>query len=273
MKEEGKYIASGSITDDTIKQFAFWYNNLLSITFPETLTTIESNAFNHCENLQSISLPKATNSIQPNSFGGCANITSITVDKDNQIFDSRENCNAVVETATATIALGCKNTTIPSSIKIIGNQAFSKRWDRDLVIPENIVEIKGGAYSQCTNIKTLKIPNSVKFIGGSAFSYCSELTNVTIPCDIGGSNAFTACTSLTNVVFLEGVTRIGYAAFTGCSNLKSITIPSTLTNIGQYAFNKVPLNNIQYNGETYTSFNAFKSAASGNITFETEFIQ
>lgn len=125
-------------------------------------TTIKNYVFNGCSTLQSITIGKSTNSIGKFVFGRCPNIESISIDNDNVTYDSRENCNAIIETATNTLIAGCKNTTIPNGI----------------------TTISAGAFLGCTGLTNIIIPDSVTTIGLQAFDECASLTSVTIPSSV-----------------------------------------------------------------------------------------
>jgi len=114
--------------------------------------SIEAWAFSGC-GLTSITIPASVTSIEKTAFIG--DFTKITVARENRKYDSRDNCNAIIETSTNTLIAGCKNTTIPDSVTSIGDWAF---WGCDI-----------------TNIT---IPASVKSIGKEAFTYCNKLTNI-----------------------------------------------------------------------------------------------
>ena len=174
---------------------------LVSVSMPSTISVIGSQAFLYCQGLTSLTIPSSVKTIGYRAFDGCAGLTGVIVDSDNTIYDSRDNCNAIIETASNTLIAGCNRTVIPRSVTSIGNYAF------DYYI----------------NLTSIDIPNSVTSIGDFAFSF-SSLTDIVIPNSVAeiGAGAFTACRGLTNVNIPESVTRIGYTAFGGCS-LRSIT--------------------------------------------------
>lgn len=132
--------------------------SLTSITIPECVTSIGKFAFYGCSSLKSVTIPKNVNSIGYNAFGRCTGLISITVNEENTIYDSRDNCNGIIETETNTLVTGCKKTIIPNSVTGIGESAFD----------------------YCTGLRSIKIPNSVTYIGCSAFRDCENLTNVII---------------------------------------------------------------------------------------------
>ena len=163
----------------TIGERAFSYNEVLtSVTIPVSVTTIEHNAFSVCPILTSITIPNSvttighsafavsglTSAIIPasvthmdaNIFAECESLMSIEVDGDNPVYDSRNGCNAIIETATNTLIVGCKNT----------------------VIPGDVVEIAYHAFDGCTGLTSITLPSSVAEIGYNAFGNCTNLSEI-----------------------------------------------------------------------------------------------
>ena len=99
--------------------------SLKNIVIPDSVTTIGDNAFRGCENLTSIVIPDSVTSIEYQAFRNCSSLTGIVVEEENPRYDSRNNCNAIIETATNTLVCGCSTTIIPDSVTTIGCEAFS----------------------------------------------------------------------------------------------------------------------------------------------------
>ncbi|MBR4553464.1 MAG: leucine-rich repeat domain-containing protein, partial [Bacteroidaceae bacterium] len=201
--------------------------------------TIGDCAFEYCSGLTSITIPNSVTSIGSGAFAYCSGLTSIKVDAGNTKYDSRNDCNAIIETATNTLVAGCKNTTIPNSVTSIGDVAFSGCTGlTSITIPNSVNTIGDSAFWECSGLTSITIPNSVTSIGNSAFYDCSGLTSITIPNSVTsiGNYVFLGCTGLTSITIPNSVTSIGYAAFDGCTGLTSITIPNSVTAIGDWAF-------------------------------------
>ena len=181
--------------------------NLPSITIPNSVTSIGEHAFYGCTGLTSITIPSSVTSIKASVFYGCTNLTSIKVGSGNTKYDSRDNCNAIIETATNTIIRGCKNTEIPNSVTSIGEYAFQKSGLTSITISNSVTEIKKGVFHDCPSLTSITIPNSVTSIGESAFNGCTGLTSITIPSSVTsiGGNAFMWCTNIRQVTCLATI--------------------------------------------------------------------
>ena len=177
-----------------IESDAFWgCIGLTSVTIPSSVTRIGTSAFQNCTSLTSVTIPSSITRIGSQAFSYCTSLTEIVVTNENPTYDSRNNCNAIIETATNTLIAGCNNTTIPNNVTSIGNYAFSGR----------------------SGLTSITIPESVTTIGTNAFGDCIGLTSVTIPSSVTRilMSAFQKCTSLTTVTIGKNVTSIGERAF------------------------------------------------------------
>ena len=213
--------------------------SLSSYTIKEGTKWIGNNAFASYTDLTSITIPNSVTSIENGAFYECTGLTSIVVNSGNTKYDSRNNCNAIIETATNTLILGCKNTVIPNSVTSIGSFAFSGCTGlTSITIPNSVTSIGSSAFSGCTSLTSITIPNSVTSIGEGAFYYCTGLMSITIGNSVTGIGdwAFSYCPNLTSITIPNSVTSIGSFAFSGCTGLTSITLPNSVTGIGEQAF-------------------------------------
>jgi uncharacterized repeat protein (TIGR02543 family) len=181
--------------------------SLTSISLSDSLKNIGTRAFWECSSLSSITIPKYVVNIGDDVFGDCSSLIQIIVEDGNERYDSRNDCNAIIETATNVLKTGCQNTIIPNDILTIGRYAFCGCHLLDAIsIPNSVINIEQRAFIDCPNLLSLTIPNSVTTIGSYAFGDCSSLASITIP---------------------DGVTSIGDLAFYNCTSLTSITCEAT----------------------------------------------
>jgi len=153
--------------------------NLESITIPASVTTIGYGAFVSCEKFTSITIPKNVTSIGAAVFSLCSNLTNIEVDAENTKYDSRDNCDAIIETETNILIQGCKNTVIPNTVTAIGESAFQNCDGlTSIIIPTNVATIGESAFNGCSSLTSITISNSVTNIGSYAFRYCNDLTEI-----------------------------------------------------------------------------------------------
>lgn len=165
----------------TIGQNAFGVaTGLTQIEIPHSVTTIEYEAFT-AAGLTSLVLPSSVQHLSgTNDFRGCADLESIVVEEGNSKFDSRDNCNAIIETSTNKLVAGCKNTIIPESVTTIGQWAFDYIVGLENVcLPSNVETIERRAFCN-TGITTIDLPKSVSSIGNDAFLWCHKLNKVTV---------------------------------------------------------------------------------------------
>lgn len=142
---------------------------------PESVTEIEGLAFSGCKGLSSLRISK--NVTKVSGFGGCTGLNQIVVEEGNPVYDSRDNCNAIIETETNQLVVGCKNTRIPKGVTSIGGGAFVTHDNiTKMIIPDGVTTIKTMAFANCTGLTSLVMPDSLKNIESLAFLYCDKLT-------------------------------------------------------------------------------------------------
>ena len=217
-------------------------NGVGTITFDGPVTSIGGVAFYSCDSLKSIVIPSSVTSIVTGAFDFCHSLDSLVV-KDNVFYDSRENCNAIIETATNTLVVGCRKTIIPNNVTSIGNSAFYGRDSlQSIIIPDNVISIGGNAFSYCTSLYSIVIPNSITCLENATFFRCSSLSSIVLPESITTIKdfAFEGCASLTSIELPSGITELGNHVFAACSTLVSIDIPEQVTIIKAGTFASCP---------------------------------
>ena len=234
--------------------------NLTSVTIPNTVSIIGTQAFIGCYILPSIYIPSSVTSIGGMAFADCSGLTSIIVSNDNTVYDSRNNCNAIIETSTNTLIVGCKNTVIPNNITTIGQYAFYGSGGlTNITIPNSVTSIGRNAFTNCYGLTSVTIPDSVTSIGQSVFYGCSSLTSITIPNSVTSieRSVFLGCANLTSITIGSGVTSIGYRAFWNCTSLNSLTsLATTAPTLQNGAFNGIAPDGTLYypNGSDYSAW-------------------
>ena len=214
-------------------------DGLTSLTIPNSVKFIGERAFAYCSGLKRVTVGTSVNSIGNGVFAYCNRLMNIVVNSGNPKYDSRNNCNAVIEKSSNALVIGCMNTIIPSSVTSIGDHAFyGCRSLTNLTIPIVVTSIGEYAFFDCSNLTNVTFSTSLISIGVRAFSGCSGLTSVTLPNSVTdiGDYAFNSCTGLEWVTIPSSVTTIGRYVFAYCSGLKNVTIPTSVTSIGESAF-------------------------------------
>lgn len=275
-----------------------------SSTIPQGIIKIEDHAF--CTSgLNSIEIPSSVKEISSSAFNSCGKLYSISVAEQNKVYDSRDNCNAVIKTETNELVVGTTMTVMPKTVKSIGDYAFigrpSYRMNKldagteyyvrynsgYLELPDDLVSIGKGAFS-LSSVNLVQLPGTVESIGDEAFNYC-VFEQITIPNSVSkiGTETFANCDYLEQITIPDTVTQIGTGVFAGCDNLtaaklsknvqvtdemftyckklQKVDIPEGVTMVGESAFNNAGINDI----ELPNSLKEIKSSAFRNSSLET----
>lgn len=247
-------------------------DDLINLTIGNSVQTIGEEAFLGCNSLTDLSIPKSVTSIGNHAFSGCSGLTTVTVEEGNPVYDSRDNCNAIIETSSNKLIFGCQSTIIPNSVITIGSYAF--RWCYALEgidIPNSVVTIESHAFYCCYSLAYVNFGNSVKFINYEAFTCCKSLRSLNLPASVKTitENPFSGCGSLTSIsvdpnnpyydsrdncnaiietandylvrgcvnsIIPNSITSIGIYAFSPCEGLTDIIIPEHVSLIEPSAF-------------------------------------
>lgn len=150
-----------------------------STVIPEGIESIGSDAFYSCSGLTSVTIPASVTSIGDLAFMGCIGLVSVKVAAGNTKYDSRNECNAIIETAANTLTVGCQSTVIPGTVTHIGKNAFYGCSNlTTLDIPEGVTSVGDNAFLSCSLLASVTFPRSMEQIGSRAFCFCSSLKDV-----------------------------------------------------------------------------------------------
>lgn len=176
-------------------QYCTQASDIESVTLPDSLTTIEKNAFDNCEKLKSVTIPPNVSSIGLAAFVeglSESSLTEIKVDPENPYFSEKDGV------------------------------VFSKDGTKLIVFPSG----RSGDY---------QIPDGTVSVGDYAFYYCVNVSSITVPGSVRslGEGAFGNCSSLTKAVLNEGLEEIGEYAFQSSSGIRDIIIPASVKSVGK----------------------------------------
>lgn len=180
-------VIPSSVTIIGNEAFAFC-NGLEKIDIPESVKTIRPSAFFHCPDLKELFIPASVTDFSNPEF--CPNLERIVVADGNPVYDSRNDCNAVIETAGNNLVLGCRNTVIPHSVISIESGAFQHvKGLKSIDIPNSVVTINYHAFFDCADLEAVKISRSVNYLGRyeaepeymiNPFFCCPNLKKITV---------------------------------------------------------------------------------------------
>ena len=262
----------GSFIVTTIGKSAFSESSISSIQLPESISTIDEFAFYKCNYLKKIVIPKSVIAISKDAFNNCENLSIIKVDNKNEKYDSRNNCNAIIETSSNTLIRGCKTSTIVPSINIIGQEAFAGCKTLKIInIPNSVTSIHAMAFRDCIRLSSIFIPESVEKIGIALFFGCKSLKSI----EVDPINSYYA--SINNTIIEKDsrkiiascktskmpvdIVRISKGAFSG-NDIERVCLPEGLTHIETWSFYLSKISKITIpNSVRYIGKNAFNSCS------------
>ena len=207
------------------------------INIPEGIKVIKDSAFIYCNLSEILRIPASVEYFGLSNMYPALYIDSIAIDKENPFYDSRQGCNAIIETATNTLIAGCKNTVIPYGVERIAKDAFVCCEElKDISIPATVKEIGAKAFAK-SKITEVNIPEGVTTLEEYTFQYCEHLQNVTLPESLTEIRlaALSHC-GFRELLIPNGVRTIGDYAFDYCEKLETVTIGSGVQEIGYCAF-------------------------------------
>ena len=247
-----------------IGHYSFSYcKGLTAVTIPSSVTHIDNSAFVFCEGLTAVEIPNSVTVIKDEAFAytgltsftlpanvtrivydtfrGCDNLAVITVEEGNPKYDSRDNCNAIIETESNELILGCKNSIIPNTVTSLGITAFM----------------------DCHVLTSITIPNSVISLGSEVFANCDALTSITIPGSVTsiGNWAMYGSENLASIHLVgNDALTIGDRFLRNCRKLTDVYYyKEKLPTIGDLAFHQINLENVTLHVPA-AAVDAFKAA-------------
>ena len=246
---------------------------LTDLVISDNVSYIGEHAFENCTSIKNISIGKNVHSIGNTTFLNASGIERISVAQGNRAFDSRNGCNALIDSANNTLILGAKYTVIPEDVEIIGIRAFAGcDGIENIVVPDAVKQIEDYAFAGCKALKTAYIGANCEHIGYDAFSACESLESIAVSEENAvydsreNSNALieTATNSLVHgsasTIIPAGILTIDNLAFASLNGLQEITIPASVIAIGHSAFaNCRNLTQLQIeNGVVNIGYSAFE---------------
>lgn len=190
-------------TVEVIGRAAFTQVSMEEMPIPNSVKRIEWIAFWLCHSLKKVHIPSSVTFIEHSAFNECTGLTSITVDSDNPVYDSRDSCNAIIETATDKVLYACNNTILPKSVKIIGESAFEKCYGlKTIEFGDSVTLIETNAFYDCNNLTKVTLGKTLKTISDYSFYGCGKIESITLPATVTkiGPRAFTYCYALKSVI-------------------------------------------------------------------------
>ena len=233
-----------------------------STTIPETVAIIDSFAFQGTQ-IESLKIPASLRHIE--SYGLCdmEKLAYIEVDEAHNLYDSRDNCNAIIITGSNTLMFGCINTVIPTTVTSIYPGAFNGSGITSLTIPNNVKYIDVCAFEECKQLKTITLPEGLYKINYATFRD-SGLEHIVIPQSVRtiDSHAFAFCRNLKSIVLPDKIKVLKEQVLANTSSLDSLVIPASVTKIESLALSNSKIKKLLVEATTppICAEDAFESA-------------
>ena len=227
----GRVFSVTSIAGDAFK------NPYISkVNIPDGIVTIEQNAFNHCNLNGIIHVPNSVKHIGKTAFYPILYIEGFDVDDNNTVYDSRDNCQALIETVTNTLLAGGSKSTIPNTITSIAEKAFTGTQAKKITIPESVTSIGKAAFVH-SELEEVHLPDNITILEEYLFQRSEKLRHITLPKKLKEIHlaALSHC-GFTELIIPNSVTTIGDYAFDYCERLEKVVIGESVESIGDYAF-------------------------------------
>lgn len=204
-------------------------DNLKQIELPDACTDVEMFGIYNCKNLERVTISPSTKVIHWSNMNLCPNLKYIEVESGNENYASEDG---ILFSKDRTILLrypvGKPNKTysVPNSVKVIGQDAFSRSILENVDLPEGITTIEIGAFEYNNHLRGIVIPNSVTAMGMMAFANCANLSSISISDNLQKIEglSFGYCVNLQSVNIPKSVKDINGTSFNGCSTLKEFTV-------------------------------------------------
>ena len=152
---------------------------MTGIVIPQSVTAMGNQAFAGCTHMTRLVIPASVTSIGENAFYVCSRLESIKVEAGNTVYDSRNDCNAIIETVSNKLIIGCKNTHIPNTVKIIDTNAFSSRYGlTSVIVPNSVTDIYDFAFADCPDLTSIELPKSLVSFGRYTLDGSTNITRI-----------------------------------------------------------------------------------------------
>ena len=243
----------------------FASSNITTISLPNSIISIEENAFMNCRQLENITIPNSVVSIGANAFSGCIKFSYVSIPSSVKSIgsDAFLDCinisfveasdleswfNIQFENRGANPLVNADyfycdyeliiDLVVPEGVTSLSAITAGNKCFESVTLPKSITSIEAYSFAGWSELKRVVFSGSITTIGDNAFADCTNLEEIIIPDSVMtiGDKAFRRCKSLKRVKIGNSVTSLGFEAFASCESLEEIEIPNSVIKIGSYAF-------------------------------------